>query len=63
MSEEELIHHFKQFGDVMDVYIARKYDGMLNKYSKRAKLQDKVNKQKFILRKTGRTTNRKLRML
>jgi Cytosolic domain of 10TM putative phosphate transporter/Calcium-dependent channel, 7TM region, putative phosphate len=38
ISDEEVKEFFNQFGDVSDVYLARKYNGLLSSYKKRAEL-------------------------
>ncbi|CAG9332151.1 unnamed protein product [Blepharisma stoltei] len=38
IEEKEIIEHFQKFGEVVEVYLARKYNGWLGSYKTRAKL-------------------------
>lgn len=41
IEEEEIFKHFERFGEVVEVYLARRYEGMLGMYKNRAGLSFK----------------------
>ncbi|CAG9312667.1 unnamed protein product [Blepharisma stoltei] len=51
IDEKEIIAHFQSFGEVVEVYLARKYNGYLGSYKARAKLSFQEGYYKLMSKK------------
>lgn len=58
-----LKEHFEQYGEVCEVYLARKYDGLLNEYKKRAELSIKLGYERAVALKKGFKNEDKIKKL
>jgi hypothetical protein len=59
---ETLKEYFEQFGEVIEVYLAKKYSGMLSDYKTRAKLSKQLGYQR-ILASLGYQNSKKIQKL
>ena len=63
VTQEDLKKHFEQFGVVAEVSIARKYNGNLFDYKKRASLSYDLGYEKIIAQEKRQTTNKKIQKI
>lgn len=60
---DQIKDHFEQFGEVVEVYLARKYYGMLQDYRERATLSTKLGYERIISPSLGFTNSDTIKKL
>ena len=63
METDQIKDHFEQFGEVVEVYLARKYFGMLQDYKERAQISNKLGYERIIAPGLGNTNAKKIKQL
>jgi hypothetical protein len=63
LGTEQIKEHFEQFGEVVEVYLARKYFGMLNDYRERAQISNKLGYERIIAPALGYTNTKTIKNL
>ena len=60
---DQVKDHFEQFGEVVEVYLARKYYGMLQNYKERANLSTQLGYERIIAPSVGYTNSDKIKKI
>lgn len=63
IDNEQVKDHFEQFGEVVEVYLARKYYGMLQDYRERANLSTQLGYERIIAPSVGYTNSEKIKKI
>lgn len=63
LKAEEVKKHFSNFGEVVDVSLARIYDGLLDLYGSHFELSMNLSNERVLAQKRGDPESRKIRMM
>lgn len=61
IKEQEVKEHFEMFGEVVEVSFARKYNGLLEKYKKRAEFSYNLGTERLLCQQKGEKTSNKMK--